>query len=161
MELASMLAGETFTDRPRSVCPVVAAFLRVYNDTIDDRRRQDLRRFASLAVGTRRGDEVEAQRGNLCVAWGRELLDGGKRPRLRRRALRPPKENVPLRSGAVAELTARLAAREVSMRISARRADEAHAAALAFLERLIAAGDEGDHRADETPPADRERLVTV
>jgi hypothetical protein len=32
MELASMLAGEPFTDRPASVCPVIAAFLRTYND---------------------------------------------------------------------------------------------------------------------------------
>ena len=42
MELASMLAGERFSDRPRSVCPVIAAFLRSYNDQVDDRRRQDL-----------------------------------------------------------------------------------------------------------------------
>jgi len=78
MELASMLAGETLTDRPTSVCPVIAAFLRVYNDGIDDRRRQDLRRFASLAVGTRRDHEVEALRADLCVAWVRELLHRGK-----------------------------------------------------------------------------------
>ena len=32
MELASMLAGEPFTDQPESVCPVIASFLRAYND---------------------------------------------------------------------------------------------------------------------------------
>jgi hypothetical protein len=53
MELASMLAGEEFTDRPASVCPVVAAFLRAYNDAVDDRRRQELYAYAGAAVGTR------------------------------------------------------------------------------------------------------------
>ena len=39
MELASMLAGETFTDRPAAVCPVIAGFVRAYNDAADRRRR--------------------------------------------------------------------------------------------------------------------------
>ena len=29
-------------DEPVSVCPVIAAFLRRHNDSIDDQRRQDL-----------------------------------------------------------------------------------------------------------------------
>ena len=32
MELASMLAGEPFSDHPGSACPVIGAFLRAYND---------------------------------------------------------------------------------------------------------------------------------
>ena len=32
MELASLLAGEPFTDRPACASPVIAAFLREYND---------------------------------------------------------------------------------------------------------------------------------
>ena len=32
MELASMLAGEPFSDHPESVCPVIGSFLRAYND---------------------------------------------------------------------------------------------------------------------------------
>ena len=62
MELASMLAGEDFSDRPASVCPVIAAFLRAYNDAIDDRRRQDLYRYASAAVGTRASTTVTRAR---------------------------------------------------------------------------------------------------
>src|SRR5947208_7984501 len=54
MELASMLAGERFSDHPRAVCPVIAVVLRGYNDGADDRRRQELYRYASEAVGTRR-----------------------------------------------------------------------------------------------------------
>ncbi len=47
MELASMLAGETFTDHPESVCPVIGSLLRAYNDRLDDDRRQDLYRYAA------------------------------------------------------------------------------------------------------------------
>src|SRR4051794_2950885 len=61
MELASMLAGERFTDRPHSVSPVVATVLRCY----DDSRRQDLYRYAAAAVGTREGS-AEAQRVEAC-----------------------------------------------------------------------------------------------
>src|SRR5204862_5536168 len=49
-----MLAGEPFTDHPRAVCPVIAVVLRGYNDGTDEDRRQDLYRYASDAVGTRR-----------------------------------------------------------------------------------------------------------
>ena len=42
MELASMLAGEGFSDHPRSVSRPIASFLRGYNDLVDDRRREDL-----------------------------------------------------------------------------------------------------------------------
>jgi hypothetical protein len=67
MEVASMLAGETFSDRPAAVCPIVAAFLRAYNDAIDDRRRQDLYRYASAAVGTRASAAVTRRRAQRCL----------------------------------------------------------------------------------------------
>jgi hypothetical protein len=53
MELASMLAGETFTDHPKSVCPVIGSFLRTYNDLVDDDRRQALYPCASKVVGSK------------------------------------------------------------------------------------------------------------
>ena len=67
MELASMLSGEEFSDRPASVCPVLAAFLRAYNDAVDDRRRQDLYRYASAAVGTRGSSELIRRRARRCL----------------------------------------------------------------------------------------------
>jgi hypothetical protein len=87
MELASMLAGEHFTDSPASVCPVVAAFMRTYNDAVDDARRQDLYGFAARAVGTaddgharrRRAlcrdlaDSLEASRGGRFKGWRARL----------------------------------------------------------------------------------------
>lgn len=58
LELASMLAGEPFTDHPRSVCPVIGSFLRTYNDLVDDRRRQALYPCASKVVGSRASRHV-------------------------------------------------------------------------------------------------------
>ena len=67
MELASMIAGEPFTDRPRSVCRVIAAMLRAYNDVARDAPRQDLYRCASEVVGTRASHDVEAERLAHCI----------------------------------------------------------------------------------------------
>jgi hypothetical protein len=67
MELASMIAGEPFSDRPRSVCRVIGALLRGYNDVATDRRRQDLYRYASDVIGTQVPADVEARRLAHCV----------------------------------------------------------------------------------------------
>ena len=70
MELSSMLAGEPFSDRPRCVDPVIAGFLRTYNDGIDERRRQDLYPLAAEVVGTRAVAGVQAERARMCLALG-------------------------------------------------------------------------------------------
>jgi hypothetical protein len=62
MELASMLAGEPFGDHPRSVCPVIAAYLRSLNDMADNRRRQRLLPYAAAAVGTSAPGAVQIKR---------------------------------------------------------------------------------------------------
>ena len=72
MELSSMLAGERFTDRPKSVCPLIGALLRTYNDNLDDRRRQDLYRFAAEAVGTRGDYALERARAEVALEAARE-----------------------------------------------------------------------------------------
>jgi hypothetical protein len=69
LELASMLAGDRFGDRPVSVCPVIGAILRAYNDNVDDVRRQDLYRFAADAVGTRRDYRVQRLRADAALGW--------------------------------------------------------------------------------------------
>jgi hypothetical protein len=69
MELASMLAGESFSDHPASVCPVIGSFLRAYNDSIDDEQRQDLYAYAAQAVGTRAGLAVQRERAARMTAW--------------------------------------------------------------------------------------------
>src|SRR5690349_8368027 len=73
MELASMLAGEPFSDTPKCVCPVISAFLRRYNDIVDDRRRQDLYAYASLAVGSKASWSVTRRRARRCVDFAAQL----------------------------------------------------------------------------------------
>ena len=69
MELASMLAGEPFSDHPRSVCPVLAALLRHYNDALDDEHRQDLYAYAAKVVGTRGSVRLELARAEHVRRW--------------------------------------------------------------------------------------------
>jgi hypothetical protein len=69
MELASMLAGERFSDRPRCVCPVIGALLRGYNDVLPNARRQDLYRYAADCVSTRGDHRVQLERANRALAW--------------------------------------------------------------------------------------------
>jgi hypothetical protein len=76
MELASMLADEPFTDRPATASPVIAAFLRTYNDGIDDARRQDLYPLAALIVGTAGSRRVERDRASRCLEFARSCGAG-------------------------------------------------------------------------------------
>src|SRR4051794_30906832 len=71
MELASMLAGERFSDRARSISPVIGALLRTYNDGVDDERRQDLYRLAAAIVGTAGSRDVERERIGECLTFAR------------------------------------------------------------------------------------------
>jgi hypothetical protein len=69
MELASMLAHEPFSDRAGSISPTIGAFLRTYNDGLDDVRRQDLYPVAAAIVGTAARCAVERERVNRCLAF--------------------------------------------------------------------------------------------
>jgi hypothetical protein len=71
MELASMLAHEPFSDRARSISPTIGAFLRTYNDGLDDARRQDLYPVAAAIVGTAARRAVERERIDRCLAFAR------------------------------------------------------------------------------------------
>jgi hypothetical protein len=84
MELASMLAGEPFTDQPTSVSGALATFLRMYNDTVDDRRRQDLYAYASKAVGTAGSERAERDRVERLIGWAEEMRKRRSRHILRR-----------------------------------------------------------------------------
>ncbi len=134
MELASMLAGEPFSDRPQCVCPVIAAFLRTYNDGVDDECRRDLFRFASAAVGTRSTGGVARARARAALAWARAAHG-----RTRRRALA---RLVPSLSVAVAggPADAGIIAARVAVRLVADGSPGAHEAALALVDHLIEHG---------------------
>jgi hypothetical protein len=78
MELASMLADEPFSDRARCISPAIGAFLRTYNDGIDDVRRQDLYPVASAIVHTAGRRSVERERVSQCLEFARR--HGGALP---------------------------------------------------------------------------------
>jgi len=71
-----MLAEEPFSDRPRNASPVIAAFLRTYNDGLDDERRQDLYPLASLIVGSASRRAVERERASRCLEFACSLGTG-------------------------------------------------------------------------------------
>ena len=80
VELASLIAHEEFSDRPRCVCPVIGAFLRGWNDRAPYAERQRLSPYAKRIVGSRGGPRVTRERRDICLQWvGAELSHGGVR----------------------------------------------------------------------------------
>jgi hypothetical protein len=130
MELASMLAGEGFSDHPRSVSRPIASFLRGYNDLLDDARRADLYRYAALTVGTASSRTVEDARVVRMLAWAdalweqrasRSLLE-----RLRFRRARKDRSAEPEPAGTYA------------VHAIGKVSDLSHVAALTLVDELIA-----------------------
>jgi hypothetical protein len=85
VELASIIAGEKFSDRPGCVCPVLGAFLRSWNDGAGYADRQRLEPYASLVVGTGGSRRNSRTRRDICLSYGGANLDRGP---LRRAAAR-------------------------------------------------------------------------
>jgi hypothetical protein len=132
MELSSMLAGEPFSDHPASSCPVIGSFLRAYNDSIDDRRRQDLYAFAARVVGSRGGINVQRQRAEFLADWACTLL----RRRWSSRVLPSPRLRIAnLRRQPSAHAVGTFAVRAIP-----RHTDKTHAEALEVLNTLLAIG---------------------
>ena len=129
MELASMLAGEPFTDQPESVCPVIASFLRAYNDLVDDSRRQDLYAYASKVVGSTRSAAVQRARADRLAAWALEM----RQRRWTRWFLPRWLRGIGVEREPPIDVLGLHAARSVS-----RPTDERHAAALALIDELLA-----------------------
>ncbi len=135
MELASLLAGERFSDHPASVCPVIGSLIRSYNDAANDARRQDLYPYAARILGTRSTVEVAEQRRARIIAWAREERPLRALPRWRPRSV---PERCHKTAGALA--------------LSAihRHTDRSHLRMLALLDELIEIG---------RPPEPRARLL--
>jgi hypothetical protein len=126
MELASMLAGESFSDRPACVDPVIGGLLRAYNDSVDGERRQDLYRLAAEVVGSAAGIDVERARAARCLSFA-----NAHRTRSRWGRRRPPALAAHLGSDAPGVL---------AVRSLGRIDDEAHAELLDFVAELLAIG---------------------
>lgn len=146
MELASMLAGEPFSDHPRSVSAPIASFLRRYNDLLDERRRQDLYPYAARAVGTVATPDVELARTERLLAWADELWERRRWPaRCRLIAARRGRSRVshPEVAGSYA------------VRALPRICDQTHVQALELVDELIELGAERAS-APQTAPSARE-----
>ena len=141
MELASMLAGEPFSDRPRAVCPVIGALLRAYNDAIDDVQRQDLYRYASKVIGTRSAGAIQQRRRERFLAWADETRAQGS---WWRRALhRTP---VPSAASDTVDVVAARAVKALG-----RHTDVSHSRVLELLDELCAIGSTPEPRPVQVP----------
>jgi hypothetical protein len=71
MEAASYIAGEPWSDHPECVCPVIAAFLRNWNDSLDteDRNRLITPALIVKTIGTRGSKELEKRRSLMAADW--------------------------------------------------------------------------------------------
>jgi hypothetical protein len=128
MELASMLAGARFTDHPASVSPVIGAFLRGYNDLINDGRRQDLYECAARIVGSRAPAAVQRRRADCLTAWAVRT-----RTRHWTRCVLPAR----WRATGIDTHVPLYAAPDYALRSIWRVTDETHAAALALIDELL------------------------
>jgi hypothetical protein len=77
VELASMIGGERFSDRPDCVDPVIGAFLRSWNDGVGYADRQRLEPYASLVVGTGGYRRISRIRRDICLSYAGADLDRG------------------------------------------------------------------------------------
>jgi hypothetical protein len=146
MELASMLAGEPFSDHPESVCPVIGSFLRAYNDLVNDSRRQDLYAYAAKVVGSTRSAAVERARADLLAAWAMEMRERRWTRWFLPRWLR----GIGVERQPPVDVLGIHAARSVS-----RPSDERHAAALALIDELLATGTISKKRSRSAAPEAR------
>lgn len=128
MELASMLAGEPFSDHPASVCPVIGSFLRAYNDSIDDSRRQDLYAYAARVVGSRASADVQRARADRLATWAAEL----RRHRWRRSFLPSRMRGLGLHRQPPVHALGTYAVHAIS-----KHDDQTHRAALALVDQLL------------------------
>ena len=128
MELASMLAGEPFSDNPKSVCPTIGSFLRAYNDALDDDRRQDLYAYAAKVVGSAGSAELRRARTDRLEEWGADMLR-----RRFRRLIRPTGMGLLARFWKPTIVrTGGCAVRAIS-----KPSDETHAAVLTLIDELL------------------------
>ncbi len=139
VELASVIAEEKFSDRPRCVCPVIGAFLRGWNDRASHAERQRLGPYAERIVGSRDTPQATRERRDLCLEWtGADLGDGGARRTMRRTAMRL---RIAIFCGMSAGARLNEGAGDYAARVAAARADTD--GAFELLESLLAIGERG------------------
>jgi len=68
LEAAAYMAGQPWSDSPKCVCPVLAAYGRSLNDRLPDDRRQELKPFLPAMLGTAGDGHAETRR-LMAVDW--------------------------------------------------------------------------------------------
>ena len=70
MEAVSYIAGEPWSDHPECACPVIAAFMRNWNDSLPDNERTTLLLpLVPKLVGTRGSKALEQRRATMAADW--------------------------------------------------------------------------------------------
>ena len=70
MEAVSYIAGEPWSDHPQCASPVIAAFLRAWNEALPDEDRDRLLKpLIPRLVGTRESARVETKRSWMAADW--------------------------------------------------------------------------------------------
>jgi hypothetical protein len=138
VELASVIAGEKFSDRPSCVCPLIGAFLRGWNDRAPHAQRQRLSPYAARIVGSRGNRRVTRQRRDICLEWaGADLSHGVLRRLLTRAGVRI---RIAVFCGVSAAVRPNEGAGDYTSRVAAARGDPERAFEL--LDTLLAVGEE-------------------
>lgn len=139
VELASLIAREEFSDRPRCVCPVIGALLRGWNDRAPYAERQRLGPYAERIVGSRRDPRVTRERRDICLEWAGADLGHGAFRRLRSRAAM--RVRIAIFCGPGAAVRPNEGAGDYAARVAMARGEAERAFEL--LEALLAVGNEG------------------
>lgn len=71
MEVVAFVAGEPWSDAPKCTCPVLSAFMRVWNDGLPDDAARDelLRPLIPRLIGTRGNPALERRRATMAADW--------------------------------------------------------------------------------------------
>lgn len=69
MEAVAFVAGEPFSDHPACASPTIGAFLRSWNDALDDDARQELKSYIPRLVGSASTKKVEQRRAWLATDY--------------------------------------------------------------------------------------------
>jgi len=69
LEAVAYVAGEAWSDHPACASPVIGAFLRSWNDQLDDTTRQTLKQYIARLVGSAGTPEQEDQRAWMALDW--------------------------------------------------------------------------------------------
>lgn len=74
LEAVSLREGKRWSDRPRSVSPILADYARFWADALSDDERQGLIVYVDQLIDTTGSPASEAERIDICVRWHSEWL---------------------------------------------------------------------------------------